>query len=140
MHAHTLTVLCLPLSDAPEISSAGVITVAEGGTAVTLEFTIDANPSPTVPNTISTSSGSSDVPSSLSVDGNSVVVSGDVVSRSDSGQYLFISENTVSSSSVEFMLDVQCKCVLNPSILESQLHRQQQSKSLFIILTAMACG
>ena len=96
-------------SDAPEITIAGsgLITVTEGETA-TLDFVIDASPQSET--TISSNSTSS-VPSSLSINENNTVVVSQSVTRNDSGQYLFVSRNSVGESSVVFTLDVQCKCI-----------------------------
>ena len=107
MHTHNLRFF---FSDAPEITSDGEITVVEGsGETATLDFVIDANP-PSDTNTISSSSTSS-VPSSLSINENNTVVVSESVTRSDSGQYIFVSRNSIGESSAVFTLDVQCKCV-----------------------------
>ena len=122
-------------ADPPQFSPSTATATPTEGEQLTLSFSIEANPPPTIDNI--TLNGSLVTDTRVTVTTRSLTIAD--VTRSDSGVYQITASNVAGSATFTLTVDVYCECTDTASMYASPVYHTHNSASLFCEHVSFMC-
>ena len=122
-------------ADPPQFSPSTATATPTEGEQLTLSFSLEASPPPTIDNI--TLNGSLVTDTRVTVTTRSLTIAD--VTRSDSGEYQITASNVAGSATFTLTVDVYCECTDIASMYASPVYHTHNSASLFCEHVSFMC-